>query len=143
MVRFRQLQNLPLGNELFKRRHPALHLLRQLLWPAMLLRNRFQYARHRRAPSFLVIRRERLARVISAPKLARDRIHVPLDSCKFDGSIRHDLVRIHRGVQFQVQLLRELLLAQPPLAVRMRQQLTLKELLVLLQSSGHRFRRRF
>ena len=51
------------------------------------------------------------------PKLARNDVHVSLDSSEFAFSIRHDLISADRGIQLQIEFARKFFSTNPPLTV--------------------------
>ena len=81
-----------------------------------------------------VVRRQRRERIIAAPELPGGEIEFALDADEVGlGGGQHLLGR-QPGVEFQFQLLGELLLAQPPLAVGPRTDFLFEKLLIVFQA---------
>ena len=75
-----------------------------------------------------VVGRERLAGKVLRPELLGDVVHLALDAVGLGlGELQH-LVGGEPGVEFEFELLGELLLAEPPLAGGLRQQFLLEPL---------------
>ena len=80
-----------------------------------------------------VVGRQRLARKRLAPELPGDDVHVALDALELGLGFPQHLLRRQAGVQLQLQLARELLLADPPLALSPAAAGRLRGILIVLE----------
>ena len=123
-----------IGNEAANAVHRLPRVAGEVLRPAMFLLDRLDDGPDRGAMSVRIVRRQRRERIIMPPELPRGEIEFALDADQVGLGGGQDLVGRQAGIEFQFQLLGELLFAQPPLTVGPRTDFLFEKLLIVLQA---------